>query len=276
MIETELDENHGVGKILIGFKALTESPAFKVVQDDIVDFESNMKAIFSRLEHITHYNNNTGRVNLKKIHKIFNGGETDYSDIFVYDKIKEESHNKVMFLLDGSGSMGNINSHKNQALCNCVYNLARVIDANKENYNIQYEVAVFSDSVETVKKFDNGNMPATPEEFVEQINNARAGGGTEICRALEHCYARLDEVANTKDRKFIIIFTDAEFGSQDMDKILQEYNARPERVIFIGIQQKDDYYTINKRFYEEILMKRLVSTVGEMERTLIDGFDRLI
>jgi uncharacterized protein with von Willebrand factor type A (vWA) domain len=274
-IEAMFDEEltHGSSNdYLNGFKSLNDNCKITSKKEEIVDFEDCMRHIFKRLEQERNLNNSTGKINLDKVYKIFNSQEDNYNDIFIQNRMKESYNNKIIFLLDTSGSMGSFSSIKNQTLFNCVSSLMKVIEEKKEDYNIEYSVGLFSDMFKEIKKFDE---TISEEMFYARYRNKFMGGNTNIYTALDDCYKLLEDQAHIKDKKFIIVFTDAEFTSDDSNKILDEYDARPEKVIFIGIGKEEKCH-YNKTFYEKILMNRMVRTTSEMEKALIDGFDRLM
>jgi hypothetical protein len=272
-INSELT-SEDIQEMFNGFKSLENSDSWKIKREEVIDFEDNMKEIFKRLEHKKVINNSSGKININKIYKIFKS-EEDYNDIFVEDRIKETYNNKIVMLLDVSGSMKNESSTKSKVLLECVTNLTRLIEKTKEQYNIEYEVGVFADSPKIIKTFSE---TITEEDLKSRYSMNFSGGGTEIIPALEEAYKTLEENSNVKDRKFILVFTDGEFDDSSMKKILEEYNARNERHIFIGIGDlgKSTVFGAGDKFFKEILMGRLVNNTKEMEKVLIDGFDRMI
>ena len=275
IIDIEIEDPSGYS--LNGFEQLNKATKLMGANyEDMLSFESNLNAIFKRLEHKETYNNNTGKLNLKSIHKIFNH-EGDIDDIFRYDKLTEKFSNKIIFLLDVSGSMGSYagGGHKNKIVWDCLMNMVKVIEANKEACSIEYGIYTFASRSQfgEVKAFEDESVTET--SLAKKYRENYFGGGTAICDALENCYDVFEDKSHNKDKKFIICITDAEFGYSDMNTILKEYDARQEKHIFIGINSRD-YVDETSRFFKEILMGRMVNSVKEMEATLIESFDRIL
>ena len=274
IVDMEIDDADGYS--LVGFKRLNKvSKRMKTSYEEMLNFESNLNQIFKRLEHKETYSHTTGKLNMKSIHKIFNHeGEVD--DIFKHDRLTEKFNNKIIFLLDVSGSMGDFGrSHKNEVVWDCLLNMVKVIETNKENCNIEYGIYTFSSKNQfgEVKSFEDNGM--TESQLEHKYRENYFNGGTDIIDALEKCYDMLELKSHNKDKKFIITITDAEFGYSEMNTILKEYNARQEKHIFIGINSKD-YYNGDSKFFKEILMGRMVNSVKEMEATLLESFDRIL
>jgi hypothetical protein len=275
LINSEIGEEESDSFSLNGFGRL--NALSKRMKADIVplfNFESCLQDIFKRLELNKTYTKDLGRVNLAKIHKIFKH-EGELNDIFVEDRLKVKYNNKVIFLIDASGSMGGMGSHKNQIVFNCLSNMVNMMEERKDEFNLEYAIYTFSNAgrLGLVKNFDDDIK--NNEDLVERYRRNLFGGGTDIVWALEECYRTFEDMGNVKDKRFLICMTDSEIGHMAEETILKEYDARKEKMVFIGINRKGHYYD-NSRFYKEILMGRMVNSVNDMEAVLVDSFDRLL
>ena len=275
LIDTDIGEEESDSFSLNGFGRL--NALSKRLKTDIVplfNFESCLQDIFKRLELTKTYTKDLGRVNLTKIHKIFKH-EGEINDVFIEDRLKVKYNNKVIFLIDASGSMGGMSSHKNQIVFSCLSNMVNMMEERKDEFNLEYAIYTFSNrgSLGVVKNFDEDIK--NNEDLSWRYRRNLIGGGTDIVWALEECYKTFEDMGNVKDKRFVICMTDSEIGHMAEDTILKEYDARAEKMVFIGINRKGRYHD-NSRFYKEILMGRMVNSINDMEAVLVDSFDRLL
>jgi len=292
VIEEILEEEFGndVTKNLInGFQAvnnITEHLKSNPVQ--LVDFEGSLKEIFKRTEKKKAYTTHaTPHINIKNLHKIYKH-EGELTDLFSETKKIETYNNKLIFLIDSSSSMGSCFltydnnyklSKKNSLVFDCLENIRRVIEENQDTYNIDYSVITFADYCQfgIVKHF--GEDIKDKDLFLKKYVGKYFNGGTDVISALEKCYDLFDKHCEQNDKRFIICFTDGQFTNNDTEKILKEYNARAEKVVFIGINNREALENRGsdiREFLEKILMGRVVQNVKEMELTLIESLDRIL
>ena len=276
-----------------GFKCLDKlAEDLKSTPVQLVDFEGALNEIFKRTEKKTLYTTHaTPHINIKNLHKIYKH-EGEITDIFSETKKIENFANKLIFLIDSSSSMGqcfqqyNLNgkndykmSRKNALVFDCLENIRSVIEENQETYNIDYAVVTFASTNQfgIVKGFDDvfKDKESFQKKYVEKYYN----GSTDIIPALEKCYDMFDKHCQHNDKRFIICLTDGQFDPCSTDVILKEYNARAEKVVFIGINNKEALENRGssvREFLDKILMGRVVNTVKEMELTLIESLDRIL
>jgi hypothetical protein len=298
VIDDILEEEFGDGeiqeKLLNGFKCVNKLTAdLKTNIVDLIDFESSLKEIFKRTEKKKLYTTRvTPHINLKSLHKIYKH-EGELTDLFSEMKKIETYNNKLIFLIDSSSSMGNCFmkyggtggkedyklSKKNSLVFDCLENIRKIIQENQDIYNIDYAVITFASAHQfgIVKNFDE--IIENEKNFLKKYTSKYYNGSTAIIPALEKCYNLFDEHCQHRDKRFIICFTDGQFTSGDTEIILKEYNARTEKVVFIGINNKETLENRGetiRQFVEKILMGRVVNSVKEMEATLIESLDRIL
>jgi hypothetical protein len=279
------------GELLNGFNAVNKiADDLKTNPIPLMDFEASLRDIFKRTEkkkkdtaHITPH------LNIKNLHKVYKH-EGEVVDLFSETKKVETFSNKLIFLIDSSSSMGscypthNIESpykisKKNTLVFDCLENVRKVIEENQDTYNIDYSVATFANPNQfgVVKRFDE--VIKDESTFLKKYVEKYFHGGTAILPGLERCYEMFEDHCNYNDKRFIICFTDGQFNPGDIDVILKEYNARPEKVVFIGINARENLENRGsscRAFLEKILMGRVANTVKEMESTLIESLDRIL
>jgi len=296
VIDDILEEEFGndvLENLMNGFKCIKKiSEDLKSNPVDLHDFEGSLKEIFKRTEKKKTYTTHaTPHINIKNLHKIYkHEGELD--DLFSETKKVETFNNKLIFLIDSSSSMGACFkkyandgkedyklSKKNTLVFDCLENIRKVVEENKETYNIDYAIITFASSNQfgIVKGFED-NFKDT-DHFMKRYVEKYYNGSTDVIPALEKCYDLFDKHCEPNDKRFIICLTDGQFTSGDTETILHEYNARAEKVVFIGINNKEvleNRGSTVREFLEKILMGRVVNTVKEMELTLIESLDRIL
>lgn len=293
VVEDLIADTYGYGTGNIGFNTINR--LFKLNKPEkMPEFTENIKTIFSRMSSKPINSEQTGNINVKNIYKIFNSENTDLRDIFKTNRFRSSYNNKLAILLDTSGSM----EKKYDLLFETVSSLLKIIDENKETYNIDTAIASYSSETKFFKKFGE-EKSIDYEKMYNQFYEERLimNGGTEIINALNTMQDHIDEEATHKDNKYMIVFTDCVFGSQDMKVILDKFNAEREKIIFIGLGSIDRFKKFNrewnsttykngkaryklsntgKLFFEKILFKRMVNCKGKLEQVLLEGFDRII
>ena len=294
VIEDLKSDTYGYGSGNVGFETIKK--LFKIAKNQpMPDFTENIKTIFSRLNSKPIDNEMTGNINVKNIYKIFNSNETDLRDIFKANRFRSTHNNKLAILLDVSGSM----MGKYNLLFETVSSFLKIVDENKDTYNIDTAIAAYSDCTKFFKKFG--------EEKTINYNNMQGqfyderllmNSGTNIIDALNKMQDHIDEESTHRDTKYMVVFTDCVFGSPEMKIILDKFNAEREKIIFIGLGSEDKFrkqnrsyipgeyrfakktrYQLNstaKTFFEKILFKRMVNSKSNLEKVLLDGFDRII
>jgi uncharacterized protein with von Willebrand factor type A (vWA) domain len=153
--------------------------------------------------------------------------------------------------------------------------MVNMMEERKDEFNLEYAIYTFSNAgrLGLVKNFDEDIK--NDEDLNNRYRRNLIGGGTDIVWALEECYKLFEDNGNVKDKRFLICMTDSEIGHSAEETILKEYDARPEKMVFIGINRKGRYHN-KDRFYNDILMGRMVNSVNDMEAVLVDSFDRLL
>lgn len=279
------------GELLNGFNAVNKiADDLKTNPIPMMDFESSLREIFKRTEkkkkdtaHITPH------LNVKNLHKIYKH-EGEVIDLFSETKKVETFSNKLIFLIDSSSSMGscfptyNVEdpykiSKKNTLVFDCLENVRKIIEENQDTYNIDYSVATFASPGQfgVVKRFDE--VIKDSSIFLKQYVEKYFHGGTAILPGLEKCYEMFEEHCGHNDKRFIVCFTDGQFSPNDIEVILKEYNSRIEKVVFIGINSRENLENRGsscRAFLEKILMNRVANNVKEMESTLIESLDRIL
>ena len=289
------------------FKALNNSKDyFQECVAPMHNFESSLEVIFSRLKNVDSYSPNSGYFNVNKAYKIFDStNETNLKDLFKYSSPKRVFKNKVAFIMDISGSMfcgsRQLTGRKNNfgIMMDVSSSLFKVVENKKEDYNIEYALFAYNENIYRVKDYENNideQVVSSPEKLADLFRKkSHLGGGTHIINAIKKVKNHLEDNAHPNDNTFIVVITDAEFSSEDCEKILEKYNYEKDKIIFIGIDkdnyrgqrieralsaegttQDSDYYVTERKFYEKILMKRFVKDAEGLEKSLLEGFSQII
>ena len=193
----------------------------------------------------------------------------EIKDLFIEDVIEKKRKSKIIFALDCSGSMGcNLNVGKTTrggALVSAVKALTDILDEVRETEGlaVDYEVVSFDDTVHRLGR----------EDWVKEY--WKFSGGTYIWGAYDACKKILMEDPETDGSKMLVLVTDGEVGTHEIDDIkrdiLQDNNDIRIMVIGVGADMCGSFVKrvigdnniIAEETAEEIIMGSIQTMLGD-------------
>jgi hypothetical protein len=144
-------------------------------------------------------------------------------------------------LVDNSGSMDANKKYLHARQCAVL--LSEVLTRLK----IPFEISIFSDNTQVVKKFDERPGKEKKNEIGGAINGG--GGGTQDYAAVKRCVEQIG--GRSEEHKFLIVVTDGESNNgTELQKEIKNALDRGVRVIGLGIgsgtTDVDKYYPIGR------------------------------
>lgn len=155
---------------------------------------------------------------------------SDIDELFKEDKYIKCKKSKILFLLDGSGSMGEPMLDKNsrvKVVADCIESLTRVLREvqMEESIDVDYEVA----------KFESSGMDMLSKE--NWRSNYGAGGGTQLSTAFRQALAYLQKDHTVEGKKIVIVITDGQVGMnqiEDFQRYTVEFGGEVSALV-IGV-----------------------------------------
>ncbi len=229
-----------------GFTALDNA---KVLKDDKGTVNSTVtldeliaEKVIARRDQVI--NDDEGVVlNQQKLHDLY----TDVDELFEEDEVKQYK-TKIAFIIDTSGSMGNVGSVGDRA--NLCLNVAKLFaDAIKKaslsGAPVEFTIFGFSDNTAKLCDLDNYD----PDKLSSQYQQAAydLGGGTELVECVNFVTDDLSANLDTDSDAVAIVLTDAEIGSHQMKELVNKANSQDVKFVFIAITpstctQKEDEF----------------------------------
>lgn len=133
----------------------------------------------------------------------------DIEEVFIEDKYVKCKKSKILFLLDGSGSMDEKlydNKITYKVVAEAVESLTKILREvqNEESIDVDYEIT----------KFESSGMDRLSKD--NWRTNYYAGGGTNLASAFREALSYLQKDHTVEGKKIIIVVTD---GNVDIDQV---------------------------------------------------------
>ena len=154
----------------------------------------------------------------------------DIDEVFIEDKYVKCKKSKILFLLDGSGSMDEKLLDRTttyKVVADSVEVLVRILKEvqREESINVDYEIAKFESSGMDMLKKDTWR------------SSYYAGGGTNLAYAFRQALAYMQKDHTVEGKKIIIVITDGDVSTnqiEDFQKYTIEFGAEVSALV-IGV-----------------------------------------
>jgi hypothetical protein len=187
----------------------------------------------------------------------------EIENLFQDDDTIKRKKSKIMFLLDGSGSMGGAlldGKSRRNVLTKCVKALTIILDEVRETegIEIQYEINAFTSN------FEKLNQDNWEKEY------SSMGGGTNIIDAFKKTQEELLNDPTIDGKKLVIVITDGDVSQGEIEEVRKEILRHNEdvRCMFIGIGasifMKRDIIGDNNIIMSEMADQVIMDVIMEM------------